>query len=189
MRADPWHNQVLTLWVPLVLRLANLRDVPAGSLQARVRAALADVLAGGTGLVPGGSASAPVYSSARDTRWLPRVGFRLARGRVVRVVEPPQIPDLLALPPTAHLEEKLHAVVMALAGDPRGHRLRCCDWEACRAFFLARANHRRAHSFCCDDHRRAFELEHRDKQKTAAYMQTWRAERARRRARKGGKRQ
>jgi len=110
-----------------------------------------------------------------ETRWLPRVGVRVEGGRAVRVVEGPS--DLSRMEvwdfATQH-EDTLQAVVMALAADPLARRLRRCDWKDCEAYFLAKADHRRPHSFCRAAHRRQYDLAHRDPKATAVYMRTYR---------------
>jgi hypothetical protein len=77
--------------------------------------------------------------------------------------------------------EALEGVIYALSGDPLGSRLRRCDY--CRIFFVMKRNHRRIHHFCCEEHRRAYEHAHRDRDAQAAYMRRWRRLSAERKAR------
>ncbi len=69
-------------------------------------------------------------------------------------------------------ETKCLAVIAALGVDTEARRLLRCDH--CERFFFARAAHRRAHNFCCDDHRRAYDVAHRDPKRIAAYMREYR---------------
>ena len=68
--------------------------------------------------------------------------------------------------------EVLETVIYALSVDPLGKRVRRCD--LCRRFFVAKRDHRRERSFCCTDHRRAFDHAHRDRKRQAIYMRNYR---------------
>jgi len=69
-------------------------------------------------------------------------------------------------------ERKCLAVIAALGADDEARRLLRCN--ECKKFFVARAAHRRTHNFCCPEHRRAYDLAHRDPKGRAEYMRRWR---------------
>jgi hypothetical protein len=178
MRAPFWFDE----WVGLILQVANtpLAAQEDRLLQTRLQAALENIIDGGLGVAPG----TPYLTHRR----LPSIQMRLLRGRTVPVVDPPNLPPERKPRSVAPewviegqgrrlraIESELHAVVMALAADPRARRLRRCDWAECRAFFFARADHRRQHHFCSEDHRRAHDVAHRDPKAMAEYMRGWRA--------------
>jgi hypothetical protein len=174
---------LLDPWKDLVVQIANSKD--DGPVYARVREALEHVVRGGTGSNSEGPLDFP----------LPGLRVRVLSRRSVVVAASPPLPERASYvgfglhrwdldgqeTQLQSIERELLATVLMMAKDPRVSPLRRCDWTGCRMFFFAKANHRREHSFCCDDHRRAYDLAHRDPAKVAAAMRRYRAEQARRR--------
>jgi hypothetical protein len=163
-----WQNYVLAAWVGPILELANGRATTDAEQRARLRAALENVVDGGPGIAEG----TPLHAETP----LPRLKIRRLHGRAVLVAEPP--PDA-----GGKILEEHFAVVALMAMDPRAACLRRCDWPDCRAFFFVRRDHRREHSFCCEEHRRQYDVANRDPQKVAEGMRKWRAQKAEQRRR------
>jgi hypothetical protein len=70
-------------------------------------------------------------------------------------------------------EAKCLAVIAALSADPDASKLMRC--AHCQQFFWSRTAHRRTHNFCREEHRRAYDLAHRDPKVMARKMREWRS--------------
>ena len=189
-----WQQRLLQAWVGLVLQVANTpKDQQQGRVvHYQVQSALVDVINGGPGVWPG----APGPQSDIP---LPPVAMRILRGRTEVVARAPTLPEMPMVALDKHwavgsrteleaIADQLLSVVMLLAHDPIARRLRRCDWEQCQRFYFAERDHKRGHAFCCEEHRRLFDVATRDPAQAAAYMREWRKNRARERdraARKG----
>jgi hypothetical protein len=182
-QSHEWED-LLSKWIDLLLQIANTpadqQKLP--TIHVRISSALEDVIQGGHGF----GAYAPQFPADLA---LPAMKVRVLHRRTELVAD---VPRCSALKPSDAAElsgiaNQLHAVVMLLAHHPYARRLRRCDWMKCRAFFFATRDHRREHSFCCEEHRREFDLSSRDPKKRREYMKTWRAEQ-RRRQQRGAKR-
>jgi hypothetical protein len=182
----PQIDAVMDRWLPEILAAVNDDAAPFGfALSGDARARLRERLEWVCRAAKGEKVSWPDLAP----QWLPRLGVGVVNGvRMLTIEEPPPSPkwpiptDQAPAPP--EYEEVVCAVAVALSIHPQGALLRQCDWAACGAFFLARSNHRREHSFCCQAHRRAYDVAHRDPATVAAYMREHRRELARRRKRK-----
>lgn len=74
-----------------------------------------------------------------------------------------------------HLSEVVLALIEEIVDqveEKLAQRLRRCD--ECGNYFLAKGDHRRAHSFCREPCRRLFDQKHRDPTKQAEYMRAYR---------------
>jgi hypothetical protein len=188
MRETLNYGTALKDWVAEVLRVANGRETDP-DIRDRLRLALRQVVDGRH--VP------------EDTVPLALPGMQVAirHGRVFIEADRPPVPIteqaarrglksmLIAdepLPITVAGQHAgrygllLLAVARACAALPVGRRLRHCDLDSCGLFFLARGDHRRKRSFCCEDDRRKFDREHRDRKQQAAYMRDYREKRRKR---------
>jgi hypothetical protein len=161
---------IVDLWLPRLLEIANTR----GGLGDGVNGRLRDEL---SAIVDGSFETGDVV--------LPPVAVRVTGGRAALVpvgalatLPVRQTRDERARWAEAH-EADLQAAVAALAADRRARRLRLC--AQCDAFFVAKADHRRAHSFCSDRCRQLFDHAHRDPKAQATYMRTYRKTLKRRR--------
>jgi hypothetical protein len=154
---------LVDLWLPPLLEIANTRGGLGDGVNGRLRDALGAIVDG---------------SFETGDVVLPPVAVRVSGGRAALV----PVDALATLPVRESRAERarwaeeheadLHAAVAALAADRRVRRLRVCD--ACEAFFVAKADHRRAHSFCSDRCRQSWDHKQRDPTAQATYMRTYR---------------
>ena len=168
-------EEFLDVWVDALLRIVNQTDEMGeillahepGDARSRLQNALQRIVDGKPGIIAAKTLENLVDD--KTVRWLPRVGVRIdERGRAIPVFQKSDAYVILD-------EETLHTVIIVLAADPRARRLRRCDWQKCRAFFFTKANHRRAHSFCSEQHRRAYDVARRDPEQIAKYMKKYRS--------------
>ena len=173
MHASLEVGAVVAQWVPDVLAAANGEwSRPGGGFVLAEPGDLRHILEGVISAWRGEVFPIPEL----PTQYLPRVGVGFTRGvRVIEIERPPYVPapeePLLA---SADHVARLSGVATALLIHPNGALLRRCDWPQCGRFFLARSNHQRAHSFCCEAHRRAYDVAHRDPAIVAKYMRGYR---------------
>jgi hypothetical protein len=70
-------------------------------------------------------------------------------------------------------EAKCLAVVATIGADSEAAKLMRC--AHCQEFFWSQTAHRRKHNFCRPEHRRAYDLAHRDPKLMARKMREWRS--------------
>lgn len=70
-------------------------------------------------------------------------------------------------------EAKCLAVVATIGANSEAVKLMSC--AHCQRFFWSQTAHRRKHNFCCAEHRRAYDLAHRDPKLMARKMREWRS--------------
>jgi hypothetical protein len=168
----------LKKWLDVILKIANAQAGKHEPAVSRLRLRLDQLIKGN------------LPARRLFVRPLPPLGVAVRRNgvRLVSMLGPSNEADLEEVKAEGYLSwimaehaETLEGVIYALSADPLGALIRRCDH--CQLFFVMRRNHRRAHSFCCEDHRRAFEHAHRDKKTQAAYMRRYRTVRKRLRKR------